>query len=203
MQRFSLLSLSFALFVAPVTSAQKIDFNRDIRPILSDKCYACHGPDAGQRKGGDSDNGGLRFDTKAGAFTDLGGYRAIVPGKPAESELVKRIMSDDPDSVMPPKDHPKKLTDAEKKRLQQWVKQGAEWARHWAYIPPVRHAIPTVSHKGWSNNWIDTFVLKQLDDNKLKPSPMAPRHVLLRRLTNDLTGMPQRGDNAKPSCRGA
>ena len=116
----------FALFfisaiISSASAAEVINFNRDIKPILSDKCYACHGPDAEKREGGGHD--GLRFDVEANAKGDLGGYSAVVPGKLDDSELVRRILSDDADEVMPPPEHNKDLTQTEIKRLQDWISQ--------------------------------------------------------------------------------
>lgn len=158
-----------------------IDFARDIKPILSDKCYACHGPDAGQREGGGEN--GLRFDIEEGAFADLGGYRAIVPGDLDASELISRIRATDPDVVMPPAEHPKSLTPEEKGLLTRWIEQGAKWSMHWSYRPLDR----SVSRDG---KWIDRMIGKKLSAQKTKPSPPADDSILLRRLYFDLLGLP-------------
>src|SRR5439155_22788905 len=118
-----------------------VDFNRDIRPILSNTCAKCHGPDPAQRKGGTD---GLRLDVRADAVADLGGYAAIVPGQPEKSELIKRITSADGDERMPPKESGKKLTPREVRLLTEWVKQGAPYAQHWSYVKPVRPTLPSV-----------------------------------------------------------
>jgi hypothetical protein len=173
--------LAFACLVVNVASAEQIDFNRDVKPILSDKCYACHGPDAGQRQGGGAD--GLRFDTKQGAFEDLGGYFSLVPGDLEESELVRRIRSSDPDEIMPPSDHRKSLSDTEKQTLIKWVEQGAVWSRHWAYAAPN-------SERRAGGNWIDAIVVQQLAQRGIKPSPRATKRVLVRRAFFDLIGLP-------------
>ena len=165
-----------------------IDFARDIKPILSDKCYACHGPDAGQREGGGED--GLRFDTKQGAYADLGGYSAIVPGDLESSELIKRIHSDDPDTVMPPSDHPKRLSDSEAKLLTQWIQQGAAWSVHWSYRPLNR----SLRRQG---QWIDDLIRNRLNANSLDLSPQAEDWILLRRIFFDLTGLPPTPDDLK------
>ncbi len=161
----------------------KIDFNRDIRPILSSVCFDCHGPDAGQRKAD------LRFDTQEGAFADLGGHRAIVAGKVSESALVERIMATDEDTVMPPPEHRRQLSEAQKQLLVQWIEQGANWADHWSFIAPQRAAAPEVQNTQWSLNDIDRFILKRLEDPKIAPSQPADKVTLLRRLSFDLIGM--------------
>ncbi len=175
--------LSAAAILCALASSAfgQIDFNRDIKPILSDKCYACHGPDAGQRQGG-GDNG-LRLDTKQGAFADLGGYFAIVAGDTQASEMVKRINSTDPDVIMPPSDHLKALTTGEKKTLTAWVRQGAEWSRHWAYVAPR----PAKNRNG---NWIDKLIREQLATHGLKQAPTATKRILVRRAFFDLIGLP-------------
>ena len=158
-----------------------IDFARDIKPILSDKCYACHGPDANRREGGGED--GLRLDTEQGAFADLGGYQAIVAGNLDSSEMITRITSDDPDIVMPPSEHPKSLTKAEVELLKSWVSQGAKWSVHWSYRPLDR----SVKREG---NWIDKLILDQLTPLNLKLASEAEDSVLLRRIHFDLLGLP-------------
>lgn len=176
------LACLLAFPIATDTSAaEPIDFNRDIKPILSDNCYACHGPDAGQRQGGGAD--GLRFDTKDGAFEDLGGYFAIVPGDLEASELIRRITTDDPDELMPPSDHLKQLSETDKQTLIKWVKQGAEWSDHWAYIAPQSGQRP-------SGNWIDAMIRQRLAQQGIEPSPRADRRVLIRRAYFDLIGLP-------------
>jgi hypothetical protein len=172
------LSLSL-LLIAPVAlaAADKLDFNRDVRPVLSDACFQCHGPDKAKRKGE------LRLDT-------ADGKKVVVTGKPAESELVKRITSADPDEVMPPPRSGRSLTAAQKDVLKKWVEQGAEWQAHWAYVVPMRPDSPAVSDAAWAKNPIDRFILARLEKEDLKPSPEAPRHALIRRLSLDLTGLP-------------
>lgn len=164
--------------------ASDLDFVRDVRPILADKCYACHGPDQGTREAN------LRFDTLEGAMVDLGGYKAIVPGQPSDSELVKRISSSG-DDVMPPADHPKQLSPEEKQTLTEWIRQGAAWQAHWAYTAPLRHPTPKVfGELTQAASFIDAFVLGKLNANQLEPSPEADRRTLLRRLSFDLIGLP-------------
>ncbi|GIW86725.1 MAG: peptidyl-prolyl cis-trans isomerase [Isosphaeraceae bacterium] len=164
----------------------RVDFNRDVRPILSDACFACHGPDERTRKAG------LRLDTREGAFAALkSGGQAIVPGDPEESELVFRVESDDPTIVMPPPDSHKTLTEAQRQTLRRWIEQGAEWASHWAFEAPRRPAVPAaVSNPGWVRTPIDAFILARLDREGLKPNPDADKETLIRRVTLDLTGLP-------------
>ncbi|MDA0282965.1 MAG: PSD1 and planctomycete cytochrome C domain-containing protein [Planctomycetota bacterium] len=183
----------FVLFVVFVSASATrvfaadsgIDFNRDIRPILSDNCYACHGPDEAQRKGK------FRLDRKDSAFGKAESDDVvIVPGKPELSALIARIVSDDADLKMPPSDSTKSLTPQQIELLKKWVAQGAIWQEHWAFIPPVKHEPPKVSQADWCRNPIDNFILKRLDDEGLKPSPSASKEALIRRLTLDLTGLP-------------
>ncbi len=166
----------------------KIEFNRDIRPILSNACLKCHGPDSKQRQGGGKD--GLRLDAEDSAVADLGGYAAIVRGKPDDSELMRRVTSDDPDLLMPPKASGRRLNEREVALLKQWIEQGAAFARHWSYVKPVRPAVPEVQDKTWPRNAIDSFLLARLEREGLKPSPEADRYALIRRVTLDLTGLP-------------
>jgi mono/diheme cytochrome c family protein len=169
----------------PAAPAPAIDFGRQIRPILSENCFTCHGPDEGQRKAK------LRLDTRDGALAALrGGGHAIVPGKPAESELLVRVQSDDPDERMPPAKTNKRLTPQQVELLRQWVEQGAPYAQHWAFVPPQRAALPKVQTPGWARNAIDDFILARLEREHLKPSPEADRATLIRRVTLDLTGLP-------------
>lgn len=170
---------------SPVEADSSIDFNRDIRPILSDNCYACHGPDEAHREGG------IRLDLKDGAFGNGdSGEPVIVPGKPDASELVARILTDDEDLKMPPADSNKSLTAEQLDLLKQWIAQGAAWNEHWSFILPVKRESPQVSQPDWCRNPIDHFVLKRLDDEGLKPAKEASKEALIRRVTFDLTGMP-------------
>lgn len=161
-----------------------VDFARDVRPILSDRCFQCHGPDAEHREAD------LRFDVEEGAKADLGGYRAIVAGDVEASALVERIRSSDPYEVMPPAEIDKPLTEAEKQTLERWIEQGARWSEHWAYVPPQEVETPEIANHPWPLNWIDHFVLERLINNRRKPSPEADRRTLARRLHLDLTGLP-------------
>ncbi|HYF35072.1 MAG TPA: PSD1 and planctomycete cytochrome C domain-containing protein [Prosthecobacter sp.] len=163
---------------------EKVDFNRDIRPILASKCYACHGPDDDKREAG------LRMDQRAGATKDLGGYAALAPGDPEASEVWKRIITDDQDDVMPPPSSPKKVTFEERELIRRWIAEGAEYQEHWSFLPVAEAKPPRVRQAEWVRNDIDRFVLAELEKRKLRPSPEAERHVLIRRLSLDLTGLP-------------
>jgi len=178
------------LFVVTVSCAVAapgaiIQFNRDIRPILSERCYTCHGPDGAKRQGK------LRLDMEAIAKSDLGGHFAIVPRDPAASELIRRVISNDNTRRMPPAySGAAKLPDREINLLTRWIEQGAPWQNHWAFIPPVRPQLPEISDRAWPKNPIDFFVLAKLDAEGLKSSPDADKRTLLRRVSFDLTGLP-------------
>src|SRR5271166_235970 len=166
----ALLLLAAAARGAEPASSRKIDFNYQIRPILSDKCFNCHGPDAGKRKAG------LRLDTKDGAFAKLkSDGHAIVPGNLDESELVARITAEDETDRMPPRSLGRTLTPAEIELLKRWVEQGAEWKNHWAFIPPGDVPLPDVRHPGWPRNAIDRFVLARLEAEGITPAQEASR----------------------------
>lgn len=165
--------------------AKPVDFNREIRPLLSDRCFKCHGPDAQERQAG------LRLDLRDAALGPAeSGRAAIVPGQPDRSELVRRILATDPDVAMPPPDSPKQLTDAEKQRLKQWIAEGAGYQQHWAFIAPGRPEVPPVELAAWPRTPIDRFLLARLEREGLPPAPEADRATLIRRLTLDLTGLP-------------
>src|SRR5579872_3874995 len=154
--RFTLLPcLALAVVAANAGAAEPISFNRDIRPILADKCYACHGPDKNQRKAN------LHFDTEDAARADLGGRKAIVPGKIDESELVRRITAQD-QTHMPPEKSGKKLSKEQIDLLTRWIEQGAKWEKHWSLIAPKRPAVPNVDDKEWSRQAIDAFIYARL-----------------------------------------
>ncbi len=162
-----------------------VGFARDIRPLLSENCFACHGPDEKARKAG------LRLDTQEGAFAELkGGGRAIVPGKPDDSELIDRIESDDPERVMPPKKSGKQLSADQVATIRRWVEQGASWTRHWAFKPAQKPELPAVKDGRWPANPIDRFILARLEAEGLAPEPEADKTALIRRVTLDLTGLP-------------
>lgn len=163
---------------------ETLDFNQHVRPILSDKCFFCHGPDAHERKAD------LRLDTREGALADLGGYAAIVPGKPSESEFYSRIVTDDGDDLMPPENSHKHLKPAEIAVLKRWIEEGATYEEPWAYVPPTKHPVPEVKNNDWPVNWVDHFVLAKLERKGLTPSSEADPVTLIRRLHFDLTGLP-------------
>ena len=175
-------------------SGPAVDFNREIRPILSNRCYACHGPDASKRKGVSKP---LRLDTEAGALEDLGGYAAIVKGDPDQSDLIQRVTSDDVNEVMPPPRHSGKLTAAEVERLTTWIRQGARYARHWSYERPARVDPPAVRDTNWPRNDVDRFLLARIEREGLTPAPEADRPTLIRRLALDLTGLPPTPDEVR------
>lgn len=157
-----------------------LDFDRDIRPLLSDRCFKCHGPDEKQRRAK------LRLDTEAG----ISAAGIVVAGKPGESELYARISSDDEDELMPPPDSGLRLKAGERELIRRWIAEGAKQSRHWAFRRLVKPQIPAVKNTNWVVNEIDQFVLARLEANGLQPSPPAPKNILLRRATFDLTGLP-------------
>jgi hypothetical protein len=163
---------------------QPVNFSREIRPILSEYCFACHGPDEGQRKAK------LRLDNKEGAFASKDGSHIIKAGSTAESELIKRLVSTDPEEVMPPPKTGKKLTSAQIDLFKRWIDQGAKWETHWAFEKPLRPELPKVKDTAWPRNEIDYFVLDKLEREKLKPRPEADKPTLLRRASLDSTGLP-------------
>jgi hypothetical protein len=161
-----------------------VDFNRDIRPILSENCYACHGPDKNKRKAR------LRLDEKDGLFSAHGSTRLIVPGKPEESELFRRVVTTDADERMPEPKSGKKLSERETALLRKWIEQGAEWKGHWAYLKPVRPPLPAVDEAGFVRTPVDRFILARLREENLAHAPEADRATLVRRLYFDLLGLP-------------
>ena len=182
-----IICVGVLLFTATLSAEEKIDFNKDIRPILSDKCFHCHGPDEHDRKGK------LRLDIPHGddgAFREKKGTFAIKPNDPANSELWKRIITDDEDDVMPPSDSTKKqLTKEEKVLVKKWIEQGAAWQEHWSFNSIELPEIPKVDNAKWAKNEIDHFVLQELKSHKLQPSPEAPKYKLIRRAYLDLIGL--------------
>ena len=173
----------FALAIENGTS-KPLDFNRDVRPILSENCFQCHGFDEKARQAD------LRLDVADSALAKHDDVAAIVPGHPDQSELWRRITSDDESEVMPPPDSHRQLKPAQKELLKRWIEQGAPYAKHWSFIPPKKAAVPDVSEKTWPRNEIDNFILERLDAEKLKHAPEADRRTLMRRLYFDLTGLP-------------
>lgn len=195
----SLLLLSAVFIIAGCSSKEKqfsggaepipekLDFNFDVKPILSDRCFACHGPDENALKAD------LHLNTKEGAFAPLGEEKdryAIVPGKPHKSELYKRITSKDPDFMMPAPESNLKLTDRDIAILTKWIEQGAEYKPHWSFIPPGKLDLPEVEQTSWPEGPIDYFVLSKLEEKGMGPSPQASKEKLIRRVSFDLTGLP-------------
>ena len=172
-----------------IEKVDKIDFGRQIKPILSDNCFACHGPDEAQRA---TD---FRLDTKESALSDE--HSVIVASDVDSSLLVERILSEDPDVVMPPEEHRKRLSAKEKRLLVDWIKQGADWSEHWAFQATTDSAVPDVEASDWTTNYIDNYILSRLESNRIKPSPGAERHTLIRRLSFDLNGLPPTPDRVK------
>lgn len=189
--------VSFGLIcgeAAAQSSADRIVFNRDIRPVLADTCYQCHGPDSAQRQAE------LRLDTQSGLFGDSSNGPLVVAGHAEQSELYKRLATSDPDLRMPPTDSGRSLTASQIRLIAQWIDQGAEWQPHWSFVPPQRPAVPVhrvnfedgAPREGdvWSRNAIDRFVLRGLRERGLRPSPPADRATLARRLSLTLIGLP-------------
>ena len=167
------------------TKNAPVDYNRQIRPLLANNCLACHGSDAAERKAT------LRLDMRESAIGKAeSGELSIVPGKPEASELISRINSTDNDLRMPPPETKKKLTDAEKELLKQWIAEGAKYQTHWAFSAPKKPALPDVKDKSWPRGEIDFFISARLDASGLKPSREAEKTTLIRRATLDLTGLP-------------
>lgn len=164
------------------SQAEEVNYNRDIRPILSNKCFLCHGGDEESREAD------LRLDNRDGAIEKHDGRSAVRPGDVANSEMMIRVLSEDVDEVMPPKGKP--LSEDEKDKLKKWIEQGAKYDRHWAYVKPKQSALPVVRNKGWPRNAIDHFVLAKIESEGMRPSDEARPAILLRRLYLDLTGLP-------------
>ncbi|QHT71657.1 DUF1553 domain-containing protein [Rhodocytophaga rosea] len=166
---------------------EKVSYNFDIRPILSDNCYACHGPDANKREAG------LRLDIEAEAYKALAEHpsaHALVPGKPEQSQAFLRISTKDTTLLMPPAGSNLKLTSHQIKLIEKWIKQGAKYESHWAFTVPVKSQLPEVENKKWSKNQIDDFVLAKLEQTGIEPNEQADKERLLKRLSFDLTGLP-------------
>ena len=188
------------VFVAGATlssyAVEPVNFNRDIRPLLADRCFHCHGPDEEERKGH------LRLDVsegEEGAYRDHKGSVAIVPGSARKSALWHRIISDDPDEVMPPSDSPKKpLSEEEKALVKAWIDQGAAYEAFWAFKKPVKTPVKAkIRDREWKQGLIDPYVYADLTGRKMKPSPRADKRTLIRRVTFDLTGYPPTLDEVR------
>jgi len=161
-----------------------VDFNREIRPILSDNCFKCHGPDEKMRMAR------MRLDETEGLFVDRGGYKIIVPGNSAQSKLYQKISAKDAGFRMPPSYSGKTLTEKQVEVIKEWIDQGAKWETQWSFVAPKRPTVPEVKDKAWAHNPIDSFVLARLEAEGLKPSEEADKATLLRRVSFDLTGLP-------------
>ncbi len=190
MVRLSFTALIWVGLAVYLPAADRVDFSRDVRPILSDRCYTCHGPDEATRKVG------LRLDTEEGVRKARGTHTPIVPGDPAASEVIKRVAPERAAMRMPPPYSDRKpLTEKEIATLRAWVEQGAKWQSHWSFVAPVRPALPAIRNSSWADqtktrNPIDRFVLARLERDNLAPSPTTGPARLLRRVTFDLTGLP-------------
>ncbi len=184
--RIPTLTATLATIIFPSAHAEEAPprFNRDVRPILSENCFACHGPDEKKREAK------LRLDLPEEATRARKGVTPVVPGKPEASEVMARVVSTDPDERMPPPDAHLALSEKEIDTLRRWIAAGAEYEQHWAFIAPERAPLPEISRPEWAQNAIDTFILARLDREKLSPAPDADRRVLIRRLFLDLTGLP-------------
>lgn len=180
MQRSIISLCGMIAFTGFASAGDRLDFNRDIRPILSENCFYCHGQDENKRQAD------LRLDQREPALA----RQAIAPNDPANSSLIQRILSDDPDEQMPPPKSNRKLTVEQKAILQRWVQEGAEYSPHWAFVTPVRPAEPAVQRADWVRNPLDRFVLAKLEAEGLSPSPEADRATLIKRLSIDLIGLP-------------
>ena len=177
--RYIIITMAIAQF-----ASAKVSFNNDIRPLLSNHCYRCHGPDENERKAG------LRLDSFEGATKDNDGIKALVAGNIDESELIYRIISNDPDEVMPPPKAGNKLSKDQIELIKQWIKEGGSYEKHWSYQKPKRPETPTTKFKSFINNPIDNFILRKLQSHNLSPSSEASKEALIRRVSLDLTGLP-------------
>ena len=181
----SCLPLIVVPLILSVSAGAEIEFNRDIRPILSNHCFQCHGPDSKTREGG------LRLDVRESAVQENdSGSIAIVAGNTAASEIIQRITSTDPSIQMPPVDGPKRLNEKQVALITQWIEQGAEYQSHWAFLSPTRPDVPTAADRSWVINDIDAFVGAKVNEAGLKPAPEASKDTLIRRVAFDLTGLP-------------
>ncbi len=183
--------LCAVLLCSASVHAQDVDFAVDVRPILSDKCFHCHGPDEATREAD------LRLDQEASVMEERTEYHIVKRGDVANSELMRRILSHDESEVMPPPETKKPLTVEEVETLRQWVQQGAKWSQQWAFVKPVRHEPPSTKLSTWSFSWIDQFLLARMETEQLTPSADADSATLLRRISFDITGLPPNADMAE------
>ncbi len=189
-RRYARFVYASAMLVAAVSATRAmaapgdVDFGRQIRPLLADKCFSCHGLNR------DADETDLQMDTKEGLFAKLSDGLAVVPGKPEESLIYQRLVDEDEDVRMPPADYAKKIKPAEIELIKNWIKQGAPWKQHWSMVAPKRSELPKVSNTNWGKNDIDRFILARLEAEGLGPASEADKATLIRRVTFDLTGLP-------------
>ena len=181
------LALAWMILAASASRSMgdvRVEFNRDVRPILSENCFACHGPDKGHRKAD------LRLDVKEGFAAEHDGVKVVDAGAPASSELYRRLVSHDPEERMPSRESGKSLSEVQIATIKTWIEQGAEYQGHWSYLPPRKPEVLAVDETGFARNTVDLLILSKLWVAKLSPSPEADRATLLRRLSFDLTGLP-------------
>jgi hypothetical protein len=178
------LGVLFGFSHAHGANLPPVQFNRDVRPILAENCFQCHGPDQAQRQAD------LRLDREADALAERESGRAVVPGQPEKSEVIRRTLSSDPDVRMPPPSSGRWLTEQQHATLRRWIEEGARWESHWSLTPPVSPSLPVVSDENWVKNPIDRFILARLDREGLHPASQATKAALIRRVTLDLTGLP-------------
>ena len=180
-----LTAFLFFLATGLAATAAKVDFNRDIRPVMSDTCFRCHGFDAKARKAM------LRLDVREEALKPAkSGALPIVPGQPEKSEVIRRLFTTTEDDRMPPKEIHKDLSAEQKDLFRRWIAEGAEYHDHWAFIPPSSPELPKVRQPDWPRTPVDHFILARLEQKNLTPSPEADKATLIRRVSFDLTGLP-------------
>lgn len=192
----------FLALASALSAAPPVQFNRDIRPILADKCFHCHGPDPGSRKAS------LRLDTEAGFFAPRklkdgsDGSPTIVKGNLDKSPLYQRLITTDEDEIMPPRKEHKDMKPNEIALIKAWIEQGAPWQPHWAFIAPEKSAVPAVKNEAWAKNPIDRFVLARLEKEGLTPAPETDAYTLIRRVALDVTGLPPKPELIKKYATG-
>lgn len=191
LQSWPTLAIATLLALTPLHAQKPVDFQREIRPILSDKCFHCHGPDKATRMAN------LRLDAKADATTVRRRGAPIVPGDPAASQIIARIRHTNPALRMPPEHTHKTLTQQEIETLERWIREGADWKEHWAFQTPKRPPLPSVRNPAWVMNPIDQFLLARLEAEGLEPAPATDRRTLIRRATLDLTGLPPKPEEVE------